>query len=146
MAGARVSGRRVYLSGPMTGIDSWNAKSFAMAHGLVKTLGARWVFDPSTAYVNWEGDQPSLGHEGFMRLDLHELTKSVGPWPGSNYYDLLLHLPGWMESDGCQRETLVAMACGIEVAELWEVELPCHGLPELGRFLQCDIGKEAWDA
>ena len=134
-----ISDRRIYLSGPMTGIEDYNAVAFAKAEGLCKALGAREVFNPQRAWINWDGDVPDWPRETFLRLDFQKLCTSRGRYPGAPWYDLLLHLPGWHDSDGAVRETVLAEGIGMQVAELWEVEAQCRDVEGIEKWAQCQI-------
>lgn len=100
--------KRVFLSGPMTGIEHNNACEFARAHAMCKEIGAYTVWDP---VIEWLMESQSDGsHEHYMRRALKELT--------GNHYNVILMLPGWADSEGAKTERIVAEACGIEVVEL----------------------------
>ena len=106
-----VNGRRVYLSGPMTGIEGWNKPAFDGAEKQLRKLNIHDVYNPADHI-----DSHSIAsHCVAMQLSLNELT-STKPW-----YDLLVSLPGWKQSAGARLEREVAEACGIEVCNLDEV-------------------------
>lgn len=113
-----LDGLRVFLSGPMSGIEDWNRAAFAKTSAWCMEHGAIEVFDPS-------GGAPkgpdSHSHEHWMRQTLHELTR----WEnGTRYednrphYDVLLLLDGWKSSKGAMAEVNAAVACGIECVTL----------------------------
>ena len=106
-----VKGRRVYLSGPMTGIKGWNRAAFDDAEKRLRSLGAREPYNPANFIESFE----SLSHAVCMYHSLVELLYTA-PW-----YDLLVSLPGWERSAGARLEREVAVACGIEACELDEV-------------------------
>lgn len=122
-----VHGKRIFLSGPITGMDHHNVAAFAVAHDDLKEAGAAYVFNPAMRYL---GQRPDLAaaktHEDYMTDCIHELTdrkKRTQGWEQviPRKYDLLVSLPGWEKSDGATEERAVAEACGIEVCDLWEV-------------------------
>ena len=113
-----VKGRRVYLSGPMTGIEDYNRAAFDRAALDVMDAGADEVYDPAEHIDEYA----QLSHERCMALSLRELIAEI-LWVDEvePYYDMLVSLPGWEKSAGATLEREVAIACGIEVCELAEV-------------------------
>lgn len=105
-----LEGKRIYLSGPMTGMKDWNREVFEEAARYLRNMGAQ-VFNPAFSSETRKGDP----HSAFMLRDLHELTSNMD---GKPYYDMLAQLPGWGNSKGAQVELIVARACGIEVFEV----------------------------
>lgn len=109
----KLSGKRVYLSGPMTGRPDLGRRAFNEAHRLCLRAGATHVFNPASKWA------AGRGHGWYMRHDLHELMRSTRP-DGKPYYDVLVSLPGWDMSDGAYLERLVAEECEIECMGLRE--------------------------
>lgn len=105
--------KRVYLSGPMTGIIDHNAPAFADAERRCRDAGAAMVFNPATAWGH--SDRPS---SWYMRNDLHRLTLTEGEWP---LFDAIVMLDGWHVSEGSTLEYQVARASGIALVNLREV-------------------------
>jgi hypothetical protein len=95
----------VFLSGPMTGRPDMNRAAFARARKACAGSGARFVFDPS---IYWGHDE--LPRWWYVREDLHVLTMSTDGHP---FFDVVVLLDGWWESDGACVEADVATACGI---------------------------------
>ncbi len=122
-----VKGKRVFLSGPMTGIENYNVAAFAEAHARMKEAGADHVFDPAVAYLCQRQDAAAAKRHGDYLADcIHELTSRQKRTQGWEpliplKYDLLVSLPGWEESDGATLERDVAESCGITTCELEEV-------------------------
>lgn len=114
----RVKGRRVFLSGPMSGIENLNVGAFAEAHAKVKEAGAYEVYNPAIEYLQQPGLEGSHEHSWYMARCINELT-ALHPY--RTHYDVLVLLPGWEGSDGALLEREVAAACGIEVISLDEV-------------------------
>lgn len=118
-----LEGKRVYLSGPMTGKPHYNVDQFAIAEAIcVKEHGAMVVYNPAAAWVN--ENLPSgkhLTHEDYMRTSIHELTR-WGATRGASFYQYLVLLDGWAESEGAKLEYQVARACGIQVIDLCDIE------------------------
>lgn len=107
----QLAGRRVYLSGPMAGVDDPRLAFGPVAERL-RDAGA-FVWDPSElSGMSWfpfpEWSLPM--REQAMDEDLHELTRQTATGP---YYDALVLLPGWESSRGARLEREVAAACGI---------------------------------
>ena len=100
-------GKRIYLSGAMTGQKDWNREAFEEAARYLRNQGAR-VFNPAFNAPTGKAEN----HSYYMLMDLHELTEHMDGIP---YYDYLAQLPGWENSRGAQVELIVAKACGIEV-------------------------------
>lgn len=104
-----------YLSGPMTGLPSFNEPSFVEGAKLLRRAG--WfVFNPTEndaeAGITLDGTD---GTEDFdfhaaMARDLEQVCKS----------DALFVLPGWEYSTGAEIETWVAARMGIPVYSLLE--------------------------
>ena len=114
-----VKGKRVFLSGPMTGIEHYNVEAFARAHAIVKEAGADEVYDPAMEWLVAEGRKgEGMTHEDWMRRCIHELTRND---LGFRHYHKLVQLPGWEDSGGALMEAAVADACGIQCVELSEV-------------------------
>ena len=108
-----VEGRRVYLSGPMTGIKDWNKAAFDEAEIRLFKLWANIVWNPAEDAKGFV--RLNFSHENCMRHELKVLCNEVTP------FDLLVSLPGWEQSAGARLEREVAVACGIEVCDLDEV-------------------------
>lgn len=105
--------KRVYLSGPMTGIIDHNAPAFADAERRCRDAGAAMVFNPATAWGHSDR-HPSW----YMRHDLNRLTLTEGERP---LFDCVVLLDGWYASEGATLEYQVAKASGIALVNLREV-------------------------
>ena len=113
-----ITGKRVYLSGPMTGIEDYNRPAFDGADLDLLGAGADEVYDPAEHIDEYA----QLSHEQCMALSLCELI-AERPWVEEiePYYDVLVSLPGWQDSAGARLEREVAAAIGMEVHDLGEV-------------------------
>ena len=100
-------GKRIYLSGAMTGMHDWNREAFQEAATYLRNQGAR-VHNPAFNAPKGKAEP----HSFYMLRELHELTEHMD---GRPYYDYLAQLPGWENSRGAQVELIVAKACGLEV-------------------------------
>ena len=123
---SRIYGKRVFLSGPMTGLPDYNVAEFAKAHARLKEAGAKYVYNPALTYLCQRHDVAAAKeHQDYMLDCIHELTdrkKRSQGWETlvPKAYDALVRLPGWQDSDGARMEWEVAMACGIEIIDLEE--------------------------
>ena len=108
-----IRGKRVYLSGPMSGLPNLNAAAFDKAQEELIALGAEFVFNPARAWGHNDREA-----SWYMRHDLHRLTESDG---GSPLFDVVVMLPFWNTSAGASLELRVARACGIHIINLQEV-------------------------
>lgn len=102
---------RLYISGPVTGIEHDNRTVFDDTQKLLAEAG----YDSFLPHYLVE---PSDSHETAMLLCINELTERTQktgisyPVP---YYDGVALLPGWEQSDGAKLKKAVAEACGIPV-------------------------------
>lgn len=122
-----LNGKRVFISGPMSGLKRCNVAAFAEAHADIREAGAGEVFNPAINYLQEYGERADRKvHADYMADCLHELTKrkcfgltlrEYAPMK----YDLLVSLPGWEESEGARFEREAAQACNIPVYDLEEV-------------------------
>lgn len=114
-------GRRVYLSGPMTGIEDLNRGPFNDAQKVLEEHGAE-VYNPARLSERWapEETRPQSDREQALHQDLRELLRMDADGP---YYDAVARLHGWAASDGATLENAVAKHVGI----------PCFDLDEVGR-------------
>ena len=108
-----MNGKRVYLSGPMSGIIDHNGPAFADAERRCRDAGAAMVFNPATAWGHSDR-HPSW----YMRHDLNRLTLTEGERP---LFDCVVLLDGWYASEGATLEYQVARASGIALVNLREV-------------------------
>lgn len=112
---------RIFISGPVSGMPDNNVAAFATAAYRLRQAGHQ-VYSPME-------DIPAKSkHEQAMLMFLHELSRGdreayacmnklfLEPW-----YDAMVQLDGWEESDGAQLEAEVADALGIKRMTLNEV-------------------------
>lgn len=113
-----VNGKSIFLSGPMTGIELYNAPAFVEAHARLKLMGCGEVLNPAMEWL-WD-DSGSADRLYYMR----KCVESLGRGPlayGHEHWDMLVSLPGWEDSEGARLEREVAEALGIECHDLAEV-------------------------
>ena len=113
-----ITDKKIYLSGPMTGIEDYNRSEFDGAELGLLGAGADEVYDPAEHIDEYA----QLSHEQCMALSLRELIAERA-WVAEiePYYDLLVSLPGWQDSAGARLERAVAIAIGMEVYDIEEV-------------------------
>lgn len=105
-----VRGKRVFISGPMTGIEHYNVGRFVDVHAMLKDMGATFVFDPAIEYLQYTG--PERSHGEWVRVCLANLTNGA--------FDVLVSLRGWKSSEGATVERKVAEACGMRILDMKE--------------------------
>ena len=115
-------GKRVFISGPMTGKPGWNGKEFNRAERELRELEAEWVFNPW--YFSPSEDEPVQPHEYYMMKSLEQLTMRDWKRCGGErpYFDCIVMLDGWWDSEGARVERAVAEAIGLDVIEWDEPE------------------------
>ena len=98
--------QRVYLSGPMSGMQELNYPAFNAVANDLRSKGIH-VENPA------ENSPPSCGTwQGWMRLALLQLARC----------DAIYMLPGWENSRGAKVEHGLAVALGFEVINGQEQE------------------------
>lgn len=127
-----VTGKTVFLSGPMTGIPHNNLPEFIKAHKMLLDYGAKRIFNPAFEWIREiERGEPEKSHEYYMRRCINELTGSGwysedigfgGEGEPPARYDMLVRLDGWNNSDGAVMENIVADTCGIQVVDLSNIK------------------------
>lgn len=108
-------GKRVLLIGPMPGEPGFNRVVFDEAAARLNKLWASHVYSHIPVYP----------YQSYMLMTLSsittwtwELEKGV-PTP-TRWYDCIVFLPGWEQSEGAKVGKAVAEACGIECVEWGE--------------------------
>ena len=91
--------KRVYVSGPMTGLPDLNFPAFNAAAKMLRDLG-HTVFNPAEV-----GEVPGLQWADYMRKDIRLLMEC----------DTIWMLPGWLQSRGARLELYIAAELGMEV-------------------------------
>jgi hypothetical protein len=94
---------RLYIAGPMSGIEAFNYPAFAAAESLLRQAG----YDAASPHHHGEGDT-SKPWEWYMRRALAELITC----------DAVALLPGWEQSRGACIEHQVARALGMATRPL----------------------------
>ena len=99
---------RLYISGPVTGIENDNIQAFEDAR---RKLRRYYMVDIPHEYV-----YAGAPHEEAMVILVHQLTSNKYSYVHDkrvNRYDGVALLPGWEQSEGARLERAVAEACGI---------------------------------
>ena len=102
----RVKGKKVYLSGPITGKKNYKGL-FAFTEELVKLCDALRIFNPASQIPD------SLDYEDAMKRCVAALVE----------YDTIVMLPGWHTSKGARLEHDIALACGMDIIDLTDYKL-----------------------
>ena len=111
-----IKGLKVYLSGPVTGLDRKEVvEAFKAAKRELKAQGAAEVWSPPEK-VPAEAD-----YSRAMRICMQALSRDKEDDPLQPYFDLLVRLPGWQTSSGCVTETRIAGSGGVRVVDLTAV-------------------------
>ena len=95
--------KRVYISGPMTGIKEYNAPAFNDAAILLRELD--YAVCSPTETSDFLGHE--LSHQEYLRFDFERVLEA----------DFLVALDGWFDSKGARAEILMAIRIGTKV---WE--------------------------
>lgn len=101
-----IEGKKVYLSGPITGKKNYKGL-FAFTEELVKLCDALRIFNPASQIPD------SLGYVDAMKRCVAALVE----------YDTIVMLPGWHTSKGARLEHDIALACGISIVDLTNYRL-----------------------
>lgn len=100
--------KRVYISGPITGLLGNNREAFARAADtLRKTFNVERVINPHDIVLD---GNPTW--EDHMKADLIAMLTC----------DTVVMLDGWGESRGATLEEYVARQLGMKVLGMWEIE------------------------
>ena len=86
-----VLGKNVFLSGPMSDDTAYfHADDFVKAHAVVKSCGARTVYNPAIQWLQYN-DAPRT-HEQWMHACVSELTQPKHTMNGdfATFYDVLV--------------------------------------------------------
>lgn len=116
-----VDGKRIFLSGPVTGITDNNRREFEQTKELlVDETNVDYVYDPVATWSDY-GEAHGWTREQYMQANLMELMRMRNVLVMEPWYDLVVQLPGWKGSLGCMTEFVVARAIGIPCVERGDV-------------------------
>lgn len=102
----KVKGKKVYLSGPITGKKNYKGL-FLYVEELIKLCDVFRVFNPASQIPD------SLDYEQAMKQCVAALAE----------YEAIVMLPGWHTSKGARLEHDIALACGINIIDLTDYRL-----------------------
>lgn len=103
VASKNLKGKRVYISGPMTGLPDYNYPMFDYKEERLWEMG----FVPVNPANNFERDTTRERWE-YLKEDIKNLLTC----------DYIMFLPGFERSAGALLEALVARECNIPVLEI----------------------------
>lgn len=132
---------RVYLAGPMRGIEEYNFPAFHSAAADLRERGYT-VWSPAERDEEQDGFDPKTDEAKpmlhYMRHDLPAVLDA----------DLVVVLPGWQNSTGARLEVHVAEQCGIPVRRYPDMQPARHPTSQafhsmLGKIAQTHDRKAA---
>jgi hypothetical protein len=97
--------RRIYLAGPMSGIEDFNRPAFHREAARLRSIGHR-VDNPAENV-----GAPGAEWSDYMRIGIRQLIKC----------DTIALLPGWETSRGAQIEHRLALDLGIRAVPAAEI-------------------------
>lgn len=101
--------KRIYISGPMTGLPDLNVQAFATAADKLRAFG-HYAVNPVEVCAGLDGSW----HD-YMRADIKALCDC----------DALALLPGWQTSQGAHLELHLAHRLGLEIGSVDEFTSAC---------------------
>jgi len=96
--------KRVYISGPMTGLDNFNKAAFESAAEHLKSLGFETV-SPHDVIVAEKYKRKDDPWDQFMRADIADIMTC----------DSVFMIHGWVNSKGAKIERDIASMMGLEI-------------------------------
>ena len=105
-----LTGKKVYIAGPMTGKPQFNRPAFFAAEGYLKERGAK-VMNPAVL-------PDGFSHQDYMSIAI----------PMMMTCEAVVFLPGWEKSQGARQERMYAEAFALDLLEV-ELGAPVDGQP-----------------
>lgn len=108
-----MTGKRIYIAGPMTGIARWNRPAFVKAAKKLRGLG--WEVTSPVEIADAFGSQNTIvTTPGLLDTVIDEELAKLAKC------DAIYLLAGWEDSRGAKRELWLALDKGLEVfTDLW---------------------------
>jgi hypothetical protein len=100
-----VKDKLVYIAGPMSGLPSCNREAFFDAEGRIRKAGFNKIINP--ARIPADGKSPEK-YKKLVELGVYHAKIS----------DIVVLLPGWINSNGARQESNAAFNAGKTVSEL----------------------------
>ena len=116
--------KRVYLAGPMTGLEDLNVPTFRHVSQKLRDAGYE-VFCPGDLSIDVFGNlerMREVPEEEMREMRKHLLARELA-WI-CKYAEGLFLLPGWQNSSGALAERATAHALGITIEQVPEEMLP----------------------
>lgn len=104
-----MTGKRIYIAGPMTGVPRFNRPKFEEAARILRAHG--WTVEsPVEIAAAFGSDNTIVTTPGMLDAVIEaELMKALAKC------DAIYLLPGWEDSRGAKRELWLALEKGLEV-------------------------------
>lgn len=111
--------QRIYIAGPMRGIEHWNFPAFDAAAQDFRALG--WVVVSPADLDREAGFNPNATTlpEGFLRDAMKRDLPAICDC------DAIALLPGWEQSKGVEVELTLARFLGLRVIDARDPKPPC---------------------
>ena len=113
---------KVFITGPMTGYENWNAAAFNECAAEIDSVLSGRPGQSGYEIINPADDIPApdevpRSHGHYMLDTLTMICAHTLGADGNNRPDLdaVVLLPGWEKSEGAVMEALVAYECGIDL-------------------------------
>jgi len=105
-----LTGKKVYIAGPMTGLPLFNRPAFFAAEAYLKDRGAKVM-------------NPAMLPDGFSHQDYMSIAI-----PMMMTCEAVAFLPGWEKSQGAQQERMYGEAFALDLLEV-DLGTPVEGQP-----------------
>lgn len=118
------NGQKVYVAGPMRGIEDFNFPAFDAAAYELRKAGGYFVFNPAERDREVHGPDVNKSPTGDFadtpEFDLRSALADDLNWICRNA-DIVVVLPGWENSKGARAEVATAETLGLEVTTVSEL-------------------------
>lgn len=121
------TGKTIYISGKITGVDNYQER-FNTVENMLYKAGAKYVFNPAKAIKETETHKAAMLECLFVLTSFNTIINSrTQDATVTPYFDYILMLPDCEDSKGALMEYEVANACGIPVlfySDHFTIQLP----------------------